>query len=603
MSHRSTHRLLSCVVACSLASAVLAQNEDDNPRPPQRNAIVVDDAAMEEVSPVRRIRRDPNRAPRIEDDAREALELQAIDGSGNNPGEPAMNSAHTMLVRWLPAAYSDGVAALAGEDRPGAREISNAVMTQDAVLPNAAGLSDFFWQWGQFLDHDLDLTDGTDPAEFANISIPAGDASFDPLATGTVELPLNRSLYDPDTGLGTALPRQQVNEITGWIDASNVYGSDPERALALRELDGRGRLKVSEGNLLPFNEAGLPNAGGPGAHLFLAGDVRANEQVGLTAMHTLFVREHNRQADRIRRADPQLSGDAVYERARARVAALMQVITYREFLPRLLGADALPAYDGYDPTVDAGIMNSFSTAAYRFGHSLLSPQLLRLDAAGDEHEAGNLALRDAFFAPSELTEHGIEPLLRGLAGQVCQRLDVFITDDVRNFLFGAPGAAGFDLAAINIQRGRDHGLPAYNDAREAAGLPRITDFRQVSRNRLVVQRLRSIYPNVDTVDLWVGGLAESPLPGAQVGPLFHSILLKQFAALRDGDRFWYANRFDQRTIDELERTTLADVIRRNSAIERELSDDVFSLAEADTAEREPRREPGPGPRPPQPPAP
>ena len=104
----------------------------------------------------------------------------------------------------------------------------------------------------------------------------------------------NRSLYDPDTGTGLDNPRQQINEISAWIDASNVYGSDLERATALRTLDGTGRLKTSAGNLLPFNTEGFANAGGSGPTLFLAGDVRANEQIGLTAMHVLFMREHNR---------------------------------------------------------------------------------------------------------------------------------------------------------------------------------------------------------------------------------------------------------------------------------------------------------------------
>lgn len=158
----------------------------------------------------------------------------------------------------------------------------------------------------------------------------------------------------------------------------------------------------------------------------------------------------------------------------------MQVITYREFLPLLLGPDALRPYQGYDPSADATIMNSFSTAAYRLGQSLLSTTLRRLDANGQTIGAGDLPLRDAFFAPDEIVEHGIEPLLRGLASQVCQDLDVHVVDDVRNFLFGPPGGGGFDLASLNIQRGRDHGLPGYNDAREGMGLPRVARFNQIS---------------------------------------------------------------------------------------------------------------------------
>ena len=119
------------------------------------------------------------------------------------------------------------------------------------------------------------------------------------------------------------------------------------RAAALRTNDGTGRLLVSEGDLLPFNTPGLPNAGGTGPELFLAGDVRANEQVGLAALHTLFVREHNRLAQEMAANDPSLTGEEIYQEARRIVGALIQVITYNEFLPALLGPNALRPYRGY----------------------------------------------------------------------------------------------------------------------------------------------------------------------------------------------------------------------------------------------------------------
>jgi Animal haem peroxidase len=144
------------------------------------------------------------------------------------------------------------------------------------------------WQWDQFVDHDIDLTDGTDPADIMYIPVPVGDPEFDPAGSGVVTMPMNRSLFDPATGLDTA--RQQTNEITARIDASNVYGSDAERAAALRENDASGRLKISTGNRLPFNTEGLANAGGNSPELFLAGDVRANEQVG-ELIHAVLVRQ------------------------------------------------------------------------------------------------------------------------------------------------------------------------------------------------------------------------------------------------------------------------------------------------------------------------
>lgn len=258
------------------------------------------------------------------------------------------------------------------------------------------------------------------------------------------------------------------------------------------------------------------------------------------------------------------------------MGAQIQVITYREFLPALLGPEAIPPYRGYDPDLNAGIGNAFSTAAYRFGHSALNRTLLRLDRNGREIAAGHLALRNAFFDPRRLTaEGGIEPLLRGLAAQRHQRIDLQIVDDVRNFLFVPPPADGFDLAALNIQRGRDHGLPGYNDAREAMGLSRANRFSDMSRDRDTASRLAAAYAHPDDVDMWVGCLAEPPLPNTHLGALATEVLVDQFVALRDGDRFWYANTLSRREIRQVENTRLSDIIRRNTAIGRELPRDVF----------------------------
>jgi len=533
------------------------------------------------VSPIRRIERDP--APERRQSVLKPL-TRSIDGSGNNLDNPDMNATHTHLRRYLPAEYSDEVSNLAGASRPGAREVSNAMAAQDVSKPNGLQVSDFLWQWGQFLDHDIDLTDGTDPTESADILIPAGDLYFDPDGTGTQVMAVNRSIYDKSTGTNIGNPRQQLNEITGWIDASNVYGSDLERANALRTNDGTGRLRTTADNLLPFNTDGLANAGGSSDALFLAGDVRANEQVGLTAMHTLFVREHNRLAAQIADRDPSLDGEQIYQQARRLVGSLMQVVTYREFLPVLLGPNSIGGYQGYNPNLDASIMNAFSAASYRMGHSLLSPQLLRLDANGNEVAAGHLPLRDAFFRPDQLSTQGIDSLLRGLANQICQDLDVYVVDDVRNFLFGDPGEGGFDLASLNIQRGRDHGLPGYNEARLALGLPRVESFADISSDQEIQRRLASVYDSVDDMDLWVGGLAEDQLPGAMVGQLIFRMVKLQFEALRDGDRLWYQRSLDDEERRMVENTTLADIIRRNTDIDNELPNDVFHVGSVSGAD-------------------
>ena len=503
-----------------------------------------------------------------------------IDGLASNPDHPDWGAADAQLVRLTSVAYDDGISSPAGADRPSARAVSNAVVAQDASLINARFLTDFVWQWGQFLDHDLDLTEAADPAEPFPITVPAGDPDFDPFATGTEIIELNRSTYDSTTGTSIANPRQQLNQITSFIDASNVYGSDAVRADALRSHVG-GRLETSADDLLPFNTDGLPNAGGDSPDMFLGGDVRANEQVGLTAMHTLLVREHNRLADEIAGEDyagADLSDPAVdesiYQRARALVGAQMQAITYNEFLPALLGYASMTPYAGYDPTVNPGISNVFATAGYRLGHSMLSTEILRLDASGVPIAAGNLALRDAFFAPSEIVDHGIDPLLRGLAAQTMQEVDTLLVDDVRNFLFGPPGSGGFDLASLNVQRGRDHGLPGYNQVRIDLGLSPVSAFGDISSNPDTAAALASVYDNVEQVDVWVGALAEDHMFGASVGELTYTILMDQFQRLRDGDPYWYELVCTAEEIAEIHQTTLSDIIQRNTGITG-LRDNVF----------------------------
>ena len=497
--------------------------------------------------------------------------VRSIDGSGNNVNNATWGSANTPFLRIASTGYEDGSDTPSGSNRASARHISNICATQTEPRPNANRATDFFWQWGQFLDHDIDLTPVVDPAERFDITVPTGDVWFDPAKTGNQTISLDRSLYTIVEGV-----RQQVNEISAFIDASNVYGSDTERANALRTLDGTGRLRVSDGNLPPFNAEGFPNA--PSADLptlFLAGDFRANEQVGLTSMHTLFIREHNFWADAIQQGEATLTGDTIYQAARAIVAGEMQAITYREFLPVLLGNRGLRAYRGYNPNVNPGIANEFATAAYRFGHTMLSSEILRLDALGLPIENGNLSLAESFFRPSLIIEDGIDPVLRGLAAKIAQEVDTFCVNEIRNFLFGPPGSGGFDLVSLNIQRGRDHGLADFNQTRLDYGLTPVQSVQEINSDADVQQRLAEAYPSVNDIDLWVGGLAEEHVGGAIVGETFHAIIKDQFERLRAGDRFWYERYLPNDLVRLVNQQTLSRIIRRNTDIGNELPNNVF----------------------------
>ena len=235
---------------------------------------------------------------------------------------------------------------------------------------------------------------------------PLGDFSFPVnLTAGTNTFVLTAS---------TANPRQQVTEISAFLDASMVYGSDTNRANTLRSFIG-GRLKTGSNNLLPLNTTGLANANDAGIfpdnQLFLAGDVRANENIELMAIQTLFMREHNQIADSLAAANPRLSDEQLYQQARRLVIAEVQAITYQEFLPALLGTNPLKPYTGYNPKVNPGIATEFSTVAYRIGHSLVNDDIDFLDNDGNPL-ADAIPLAWAFFNPSPVKSLGIDPLLK-----------------------------------------------------------------------------------------------------------------------------------------------------------------------------------------------
>lgn len=307
-------------------------------------------------------------------------------------------------------------------------------------------------------------------------------------------------------------PREQINQLTSFMDATNVYGSSEHEANLLRDFGTeRGLLRTGITSyvgkpLLPANvDAPVDCQMDPNtAHIpcFLAGDHRANEQLGLLSMHTLWMREHNRIAEKLLDYNPHWDGDMLFHEARKIVGAQMQHITYTQWLPKVLGPvgmEMLGTYKGYQPDVNPTIMNAFATAAFRFGHSLINPVIYRFNESMQPIPAGNLPLHKAFFAPFRIVEEGgIDPILRGLFGVAAKKLrpGEFLNSELTERLFQLAHEVGLDLAALNIQRGRDHGLPSYNGFRRHCGLrfaQTFDDFSDEISNYDARRRLQEVY--------------------------------------------------------------------------------------------------------------
>ncbi|XP_006864024.1 PREDICTED: thyroid peroxidase-like isoform X2 [Chrysochloris asiatica] len=259
----------------------------------------------------------------------------------------------------------------------------------------------------------------------------------------------------------------------------------------------------------------------------------------------------------------------------------IQIITMRDYIPKILGPEAfhqyVGLYEGYDSTVNPTVSNIFSTAAFRFGHATIHPLVRRLDDHFQEHpDLPRLHLHDVFFSPWRLIrEGGLDPVVRGLLARSAklQVQDQLMNEELTEKLFVLSNSGTLDLASLNLQRGRDHGLPGYNEWREFCSLPRLktqADLNTAITNRSIVEKIMNLYKHPDNIDVWLGGLAENFLPKARTGPLFACIIGKQMKALRDGDWFWWENRhvFTEAQRHELEKHSLSRIICDNTGLIR-----------------------------------
>lgn len=440
--------------------------------------------------------------------------------------------------------------------RPSARQISQEVFGSEPGLEDPR-MSMLLVFWGQLVAHDIVLSQPKFPKERMPIDVPAGDQDFDPDGEGDVTLAFTRNAYgrpSPDA------PRMPASYVTSMLDGSAIYGSGPRRGSALRSGEGGRLLLGADG--LPEDAHDLQNDRNDrreGEQLVVAGDTRANENVAILALHTILVLEHNRIAEQLAGSHPDWSDDELFTATHRLVVAIMQRITYEEYLPAMLGEGAMPPYAGYRPHSDHRPSALFTGAAFRLAHSQIPPELRILP--GDRP----VPIEAATFRPSLLVEAGgAAELLERLGRQSAERVDLQVTDALRGNLFGTPRFGGIDLIAIDIQRGRDLQLPSYAEARACLGLPVPRTWAELDVAAADLERLQAAYRSVDLLDVFPGALTEGPVSGAIVGPLFWQVLRDGFVRLRDGDQNWYESRLTADEAELIRTVTLQTLIESHS---------------------------------------
>ncbi|NXI64251.1 PERE peroxidase, partial [Anseranas semipalmata] len=543
---------------------------------------------------------------------------RTITGECNNRKHSHLGASNHAFARWLPAAYEDGVSVPRGVSEgklyngfplPLVRKVSNEIArTSNENITQDQELSLFFMHWGQWINHDIDLApssgSGANPELHCEIDCTFKSPCFPikfPLDDSRVLrsnscMPFiqSASVCNPRTFI-----REQINAVSSFIDASTVYGSEDSVAKSLRNQTNRlGLLSVNQNftdaglELLPFENntksvCVLTNKS-MNIPCFKAGDKRVTENLGLSALHTVFLREHNRLVKKLGKLNPHWDGEKLYQESRKIIVAMTQIITYRYYLPLVLGEETnkwIPLYRGYNETVDPTVSNVFSLA-FRFGHTSVQPLVSRLD--DNFQPMGSLShvpLHLTFCASWRVvTEGGIDPIIRGMVidHSKLMKQDQLLIEELQNRLFEQTAVMGLDLAALNLQRGRDHGLPGYNAWRRFCGLSQpqnVDDLSEVLGNSKLAKKFIDLYGTPDNIDLWIGAIAEPFVPQGRVGPLLACITGTQFRNLRDGDRLWWEKPgvFTLQQLHALTKVSLSKVICDNTHIKK-LPRDMFKAS-------------------------
>lgn len=541
---------------------------------------------------------------------------RTLDGSCNNMKNPWWGKSEAPFSRWLSADYSDQFklneprASVDGSELPNPRLLSCALNgDMHEIEPS---VSHMLMQWGQLINHDitsLSITREDDvdqtvcnkctkSAKCLPIMIESNTTCncIKTMKHNCIEFTRSSASFgDIDCTLG---PREQVNMQTAFLDGSHIYGSTEAASEQVRDRQsGKGLLRVQRRSanpredLMPQSTAERPSDCldfTPTTKCFVAGDDRVNQNPVLMSMHTIFVREHNRIATMLHSLNPTWSDELLFQEARRVVIAQIQHISYNEYLPVLLGQETMNQFklnpgkgfeklNIYDENMDPRVTNEYAASAGRFGHSMVRTEYSRLDSTYKSAGVKSFMLRNSYFRANDLydrEEGGLESMVRGMLKDPLMKVDTWFTTELTQHLFEVKNSMSqpfhFDLASINIQRGRDHGISGYTRFRDFCGLAPVRSWEDMARFIPAehVTTYRQFFRHVEDVDLFLAAIAEHKEGEGLVGPTLKCLLGLQFQALKFGDRFWYETEmapadFTFGQLMELRKSSLAKILCRN----------------------------------------
>ncbi|XP_052091220.1 myeloperoxidase-like isoform X2 [Mytilus californianus] len=531
---------------------------------------------------------------------------RSFDGSCNNLRNPTWGQAGTAQRRLRDingrpmVSYEDGKSLPRGFPNrlPDPRLVSNVV--SDPALGPYNQFDKIrtgqHMAFGQLLAHDFietDIPSGFDCCNRSDPNFGNADVCF------PLDVPCDDERFPagcknfirakPATE-GTYLPSywEQKNLVSSYIDASFLYGIQRNLTLELR-VPNSFLMKTDPGNLLPTRKGGNCLKLSKMDKCPFTGDRRNHEVPNLGLNHLLFVREHNRLSTKLHELNPCWSSEKVFQETRRIIIAQVQHITYNHFLPLVVDHDTMRRFNllsktngfdhVYDDSVDASCLNSFGIAAWRYGHSQIMAEQSELK--NDYRTVLEHRVEDYLLSPN-LWQHSygkrVTSLSRWLATEPALKIDNFLVEGLRDKLFYITTPPGSDLFSLNIQRGRDQGVPAYNEWRKFCGLRKFRSFDEFGK---FGSNLALVYKKVDEVDLYIGGLLEEGENGS-VGPTFSCIIGIQFHRFKVGDRYWYESSDPDFafTIDQLNSIKSASLLSKiyctNFGL-NEIQDDIFMI--------------------------